>query len=80
MLCCAVVCYAVLCCAVLSCAVLCLPGLGCAVLSLAGLPASSGCREIFVSFGGLLMRLAGDGAHLKEFKQDQRLYILIKKL
>eukprot|EP00475_Leptophrys_vorax_P045506 TRINITY_DN9469_c0_g1_i1.p1 TRINITY_DN9469_c0_g1~~TRINITY_DN9469_c0_g1_i1.p1 ORF type:complete len:147 (-),score=18.80 TRINITY_DN9469_c0_g1_i1:186-626(-) len=36
--------------------------------------------EVYASFGGLLMRLAGDGANLKDFHVDQRLYILIRKV
>ncbi|CAI7867936.1 unnamed protein product [Closterium sp. NIES-54] len=43
--------------------------------------AAAACNsEIYVSFGGLLMRLAGDSTNLKDFHIDQRLYILIRKV
>eukprot|EP00270_Netrium_digitus_P001538 TRINITY_DN1170_c0_g1_i6.p2 TRINITY_DN1170_c0_g1~~TRINITY_DN1170_c0_g1_i6.p2 ORF type:complete len:148 (+),score=32.35 TRINITY_DN1170_c0_g1_i6:117-560(+) len=42
---------------------------------------SKGARvEIFVSFGGLQMRLSGEGSHLTDFNLDQHLYILLRKL
>ncbi|CAI5486873.1 unnamed protein product [Closterium sp. Naga37s-1] len=41
---------------------------------------SAADAEIYVSFGGLLMRLAGDSTNLKDFHIDQRLYILIRKV
>lgn len=36
--------------------------------------------EIFVSFGGLLMRLRGDANHLDKLHLDSRLYLLIRKI
>eukprot|EP00288_Rhodomonas_lens_P004735 CAMPEP_0177728472 /NCGR_PEP_ID=MMETSP0484_2-20121128/20899_1 /TAXON_ID=354590 /ORGANISM="Rhodomonas lens, Strain RHODO" /LENGTH=113 /DNA_ID=CAMNT_0019241247 /DNA_START=33 /DNA_END=374 /DNA_ORIENTATION=- len=35
--------------------------------------------SVFVSFGGLLMHLRGDEAHLSKFDLDMRLYLLIRK-
>eukprot|EP00316_Scyphosphaera_apsteinii_P026179 CAMPEP_0119327004 /NCGR_PEP_ID=MMETSP1333-20130426/69719_1 /TAXON_ID=418940 /ORGANISM="Scyphosphaera apsteinii, Strain RCC1455" /LENGTH=146 /DNA_ID=CAMNT_0007335465 /DNA_START=34 /DNA_END=474 /DNA_ORIENTATION=+ len=36
--------------------------------------------EIFVSFGGLLMRLKGDARHLQKLKLDARIYMLMRKI
>eukprot|EP00850_Spirogloea_muscicola_P013486 SM000091S24644 [mRNA] locus=s91:493486:494553:- [translate_table: standard] len=36
--------------------------------------------EVHISYGGLLMRLAGDMSHLKDLKLDQRLYCLIRRV
>lgn len=38
------------------------------------------CREMYVSFGGLLMLLRGDPAHISHFELDQRLFLLMRKL
>lgn len=35
--------------------------------------------SVFVSFGGLLMHLRGDEAHLKSLDLDNRVYLLIRK-
>jgi len=37
-------------------------------------------RELYVSFGGLLMLLKGDPAHISHFELDQRLFLLMRKL
>jgi hypothetical protein len=34
----------------------------------------------YVSFGGLLMRLQGEGGNLHGFEVDKNVYLLIKKL
>ena len=36
--------------------------------------------ELFVSFGGLLMRLKGDARHLSKLQLDSRVYLLIRKI
>ncbi|EFJ22680.1 hypothetical protein SELMODRAFT_105067 [Selaginella moellendorffii] len=36
--------------------------------------------DIYVSFGGLLMKLKGDPQHLNELQMDQRLYVLLRKV
>ncbi|KAG2436434.1 hypothetical protein HXX76_006737 [Chlamydomonas incerta] len=36
--------------------------------------------EVFVSFGGLLMKLAGDPAKLEPIEVDNNVYLLLKKL
>jgi len=36
--------------------------------------------ELFVSFGGLLMRLKGDARHLSKLMLDSRVYLLIRKI
>ena len=36
--------------------------------------------ELFVSFGGLLMRLKGDARHLAKLSLDMRVYLLIRKI
>ncbi|XP_010526383.1 PREDICTED: DNA-directed RNA polymerases II, IV and V subunit 8B [Tarenaya hassleriana] len=36
--------------------------------------------EIYVSYGGLLMLLQGDPAHISHFELDQRIFLLIRKL
>eukprot|EP00243_Klebsormidium_subtile_P012413 TRINITY_DN7554_c0_g1_i1.p1 TRINITY_DN7554_c0_g1~~TRINITY_DN7554_c0_g1_i1.p1 ORF type:complete len:152 (-),score=34.14 TRINITY_DN7554_c0_g1_i1:62-517(-) len=36
--------------------------------------------EIYISFGGLLMMLRGDPEQLQKLEQDQRLYLLIRKV
>ncbi|KAF2620626.1 hypothetical protein F2Q68_00041785 [Brassica cretica] len=36
--------------------------------------------EMYVSFGGLLMLLRGDPAHISHFELDQRLFLLMRKL
>jgi DNA-directed RNA polymerase I, II, and III subunit RPABC3 len=36
--------------------------------------------ELYVSFGGLLMLLQGDPAHISHFELDQRLFLLMRKL
>ena len=36
--------------------------------------------EIYISFGGLLMRLKGDPRHLAKLTLDSRLYLLIRKI
>ncbi|KAL9309657.1 putative RNA polymerase, Rpb8, nucleic acid-binding protein [Arabidopsis thaliana] len=36
--------------------------------------------ELYVSFGGLLMLLKGDPAHISHFELDQRLFLLMRKL
>ncbi|XP_038689579.1 DNA-directed RNA polymerases II, IV and V subunit 8B-like [Tripterygium wilfordii] len=37
-------------------------------------------KELYVSYGGLLMRLKGDPSHFARFKLDQSLFLLIRKL
>jgi hypothetical protein len=37
-------------------------------------------RELFVSFGGLLMRLIGEAHAFQDFFLDTLIYLLIKKL
>lgn len=37
-------------------------------------------RDIYVSFGGLLMLLRGDPAIAAKFELDQRLFILMRKV
>ena len=36
-------------------------------------------RTVYLSFGGLLMSLAGKQEHLKELEMDSRVYLLLKK-
>uniref|UniRef100_A0A7S2ICS3 DNA-directed RNA polymerases I, II, and III subunit RPABC3 n=1 Tax=Haptolina brevifila TaxID=156173 RepID=A0A7S2ICS3_9EUKA len=36
--------------------------------------------EVYVSFGGLLMRLRGDPQHLEKLHLDSRLYLLMRKI
>lgn len=36
--------------------------------------------EIYFSFGGLLMRLAGDPSRLKKVEVDTALYLLMRRL
>lgn len=36
--------------------------------------------EIYISFGGLLMKLCGEGSNVKDLILDQRLYLLIRKV
>ena len=36
--------------------------------------------EVYISFGGLLMRLRGDARHLVKLSLDSRLYLLIRKI
>lgn len=36
--------------------------------------------EVYVSFGGLLMKLVGDPAKLKVLSVDEKLYLLMRKL
>lgn len=36
--------------------------------------------EVYVSFGGLLMRLKGDQRHLAKLSLDSRMYLLIRKI
>jgi len=36
--------------------------------------------EVYVSFGGLLMRLKGDAHHLEKLHLDERLYLLVRKI
>lgn len=36
--------------------------------------------EVYVSFGGLLMRLRGDARHLSKLTLDSRIYLLIRKI
>ena len=38
------------------------------------------CREVYMSFGGLLMLLKGDYTNLKPLKLDSRYYLLIRKV
>jgi len=41
----------------------------------------SGTRlAVYVSFGGLLMRLQGEAQHLNLIKQDMNLYLMMKKI
>lgn len=35
--------------------------------------------EVYVSFGGLLMRLRGDPNHLSKLQVDSRIYLLLRK-
>jgi DNA-directed RNA polymerase I, II, and III subunit RPABC3 len=35
--------------------------------------------EVYVSFGGLLMRLRGDSRHLQKLQLDSRIYLLMRK-
>ena len=37
-------------------------------------------RGVYVSFGGLLMRIQGDANNLHGIEMDQNLYLLMKKL
>ena len=37
-------------------------------------------REVYISFGGLLMRLNGEANSLSEIKIDQNVYLLLRKL
>lgn len=37
-------------------------------------------REIYASFGGLLMMLKGDPSSAASFELDQRLFLLIRKV
>jgi DNA-directed RNA polymerase I, II, and III subunit RPABC3 len=37
-------------------------------------------RAAYVSFGGLLMRLQGEGGNLHGFEVDKTVYLLMKKL
>jgi len=36
--------------------------------------------EVYVSFGGLLMRLKGDARHLSKLSLDSRIYLLLRKI
>ena len=36
--------------------------------------------EVYVSFGGLLMRLRGDSKHLQKLVLDTRIYLLMRKI
>ena len=36
--------------------------------------------ELYVSYGGLLMRLKGDARHLSKLSLDSRVYLLIRKI
>ena len=36
--------------------------------------------EVYVSFGGLLMRLKGDARHLSKLALDSRVYLLMRKI
>lgn len=36
--------------------------------------------ELYVSFGGLLMRLKGDARHLSKLSLDSRVYLLMRKI
>ena len=36
--------------------------------------------EIYISFGGLLMRLKGDARHLAKLSLDARIYLLLRKI
>ena len=36
--------------------------------------------ELYVSFGGLLMRLKGDARHLAKLSLDTRVYLLLRKI
>ena len=38
------------------------------------------CSEVYVSFGGLLMRLRGDPRHLQKLQLDSRVYLLMRKI
>jgi len=41
----------------------------------------AGCRRsVYMSFGGLLMKLVGDPRHLEEAEMGSRLYILMKRI
>lgn len=41
----------------------------------------SGSRlHIYISFGGLLMRLQGDAQHLADIAPDMYLYLMMKKI
>lgn len=42
--------------------------------------AKDGKMEIFTSYGGLLMSLKGEPAHLAKIELDMRMYLLIKKV
>tara|TARA_B110001452_G_scaffold161502_1_gene134440 strand:- start:266 stop:379 length:114 start_codon:yes stop_codon:yes gene_type:complete len=35
---------------------------------------------VYVSFGGLLMRLRGDSKHLQKLVLDTRIYLLMRKI
>lgn len=37
-------------------------------------------REIFVSYGGLLMSLKGDPRNLQKIELDMRMYLLMRKV
>ena len=37
-------------------------------------------RSVYMSFGGLLMKLVGDPRHLEEAEMGSRLYILMKRI
>ena len=37
------------------------------------------CSAIFVSFGGLLMKLKGEPQHLSKLVLDSRIYLLMRK-
>ena len=37
-------------------------------------------REVYISYGGLLMRLNGEANSLSEIKIDQNVYLLLRKL
>ena len=36
--------------------------------------------DLYVSFGGLLMRLKGDARHLSKLQLDSRVYLLLRKI
>ena len=36
--------------------------------------------EVYVSYGGLLMRLKGDARHLAKLSLDSRVYLLLRKI
>jgi len=38
------------------------------------------CRDIYASFGGLLMMLRGDASNANNFELDQRLFLLMRKV
>lgn len=43
-------------------------------------PVRTLCRAVFVSFGGLLMRLQGNASTLEKFELDSVVYLLMKKV
>jgi hypothetical protein len=50
------------------------------VAAATGAAARDGKMEVFTSYGGLLMSLKGEPAHLSKIELDMRMYLLIKKV